>query len=161
MIEYKIKEGTEDTIIKTGDVVEFNINDIDTDMAYLEKNKKEIVAQIGVQKATKENVAGTHPHIADMSNEDLTAAYLYRQATGYITVAEEKLAEINKQLEDYAAEKVEITKQTGLQPSIFMNENETKPAEEVTPEVTHETTPAPEATPEVAPEATPEVTPEA
>ena len=35
MIEYKIKEGTDDIIVKTGDVVEFNINDIDKDIAYL------------------------------------------------------------------------------------------------------------------------------
>ena len=81
-----------------------------------------------------------------MSNEDLTAAYLYRGATGYISEANKKLAEINQQLEDYAAEKVEIIKQTGLTPSNIMNENETKPVEEVV-------APAPETTPEVEPTA--------
>jgi hypothetical protein len=117
MIEYKIKEGSEElsakekVIVKTGDEVEFTLNDIETDVTYLEKNKKEITAQIGISNATMENVKGTHPHIAEMSKEDLTAAYLFREALGFVTAGEEKLAEIEKQLADYAKEKAEIETQ--------------------------------------------------
>lgn len=127
MIEYKIKpvvvaEGEEAkpvdpkdvVIIKTGDEVEFTVGAIDRDIQYLEKSKKELVAEIGIKKATVENVTRTHPHVAAMTPEDLTAAYLLREATGFLNVGEPKLEEINKQLSDYADDKAEIEKQTGI-----------------------------------------------
>jgi hypothetical protein len=131
MITYKIKEGTEDVIIKSGQDIEFPFSDIDKDTEYLKKVKKEIEGNIGIQTATMKNVERSHPHVANMTKEDLTAAYLYRQATGYLSEAEKKLAEINKQLEDYADEKVEIINQTSIK-SPFMNTEETPvvPAEE-------------------------------
>ena len=58
-----------------------------------------------------ENVKGTHSHVAEMTKEDLTAAYLYREALGVVTAGGEKLAEIEKQLTDYAIEKAEVEKQ--------------------------------------------------
>ena len=118
MIEYKVKEvDGEKIIVKTGDKVEFSFRQIDMDIAYLEKNLKEIEGKLGIEKATMANVARTHPHIAEMSQEDLTAAYLYRGASGFVSVADEKIAEIKKQLDDYATEKEEIIKQTGINPN--------------------------------------------
>jgi hypothetical protein len=118
MITYSIKEQAPDAldikIVKTGGEVEFTLGQIETDITYLNKAKKELSGEIGVKKATITNVTSTHPHIAEMSNEDLTAAYIYREASGYLHVAEPKLAEIEKQLADYAAEKEEILKQTGI-----------------------------------------------
>jgi hypothetical protein len=115
---YKIKEenkNPEDAlIVQSGKEVEFTLGKIETDIAYLEKNKKEISSQLNVEKATIQNITRTHPHVAKMNQEDQTAAYLYRQATGYVNVAEEKLKAINLQLEDYAKDKAEILKQTGL-----------------------------------------------
>jgi hypothetical protein len=49
-----------------------------------------------------------------MTPEDLVAAYLYKQSAGYVTIATEKLAEIEKQLAEYDTEKAEILKQTGI-----------------------------------------------
>lgn len=120
MIEYKVKENQEGVdpleqiIVKSGDTVEFSIGEIDVHEAYLKKAKKETDGQIGIQKATIENITRTHPHIVAMSQEDLTAAYLLREATGYLNIAEPKLIDIERQLVDYAAEKVEILKQTGI-----------------------------------------------
>ena len=90
MIKYKVKKGDENkepcdkTIIKTGSEIEFTLQNIESDITYLLKNKKEMIAQLGIEEATKKNIEGTHPHVAAMSQEDLTAAYLYRQSTGYI-----------------------------------------------------------------------------
>lgn len=117
-IEYKIKEialePLQTLIVKTGGEVEFTLGKMEDDVLYLEKAKKEVVAQVSINKATMENVARTHPHIAAMTREDLTAAFLYREAMGVVTMGTEKLEEIQKQLDDYSAEKVEIIKQTGI-----------------------------------------------
>lgn len=129
MIEYKIKEGDQSVnpldvvIVKTGGTVEFTVGKINADVEYLQKSKKEIESQIGINKATMENVKKTHPHIAEMSNEDLTAAYLYREAMGVVTAGTEKVAEIDAQLEDYKNVKAEISKQTGL---VIEQKNEEK-----------------------------------
>jgi hypothetical protein len=123
--KYRVKEGdeslpaNEQTIIKNFESeVEFNFGNVQTDIAYLEKSKKQMVAEIGIKKAILKNIDGTHPHIGKMSQEDLTAAYLYREATGFLNMAEPKIEEIDKQLKDYADEKVEIEKQTGLKEEI-------------------------------------------
>lgn len=118
MISYSIKEQAPNVkdikIVKTGGEIEFTIGNIEADVAYLQKAKKEFEGKMGVEKATMENVARTHPHIAAMTPEDLVAAYLYKQSAGYVTIATEKLAEIEKQLAEYDTEKAEILKQTGI-----------------------------------------------
>lgn len=119
MIEYKVTESKENpldsVIVKTGGEVTFTLANVENDIAYLNKAKKEIVAQSAIQEATKANVTRTHPHVAQMTQEDLTAAHIYRDATGYLTIAKEKLDEIEKHLTNYETEKIEILKQTGLQ----------------------------------------------
>src|ERR1035437_3297485 len=118
MIEYKVKEtaiDAKDSLIeKTGGTVEFTINNIDSDVIYLEKSKKELVAQSALEEAKKSNVLRTHPHIEQMSEEDRVACYLYQQSYAFTKVAVGKIAEIEKQLADYAEEKAEILKQTGI-----------------------------------------------
>ena len=118
MITYKIKENALDPldslIEKSGGTVEFSVRKVNDDIVYLEKAKKEVTGLLGINKATMENVKRTHPHIAEMTPQDLTAAYLYREAMGVVTIGEEKLDQIEKQLKDYADEKVEIEKQTGI-----------------------------------------------
>lgn len=117
-IKYTIKETALDQndslIVKTGGEVEFSMRNINNDVVYLEKSRKELVAQIGLEEAKKVNVLGTHPHIEQMSEEDRVACYLYQQAFAFCKVAKGKLEEIEKQLKDYADEKAEIIKQTNL-----------------------------------------------
>ena len=118
-ITYKIKERAldpKDSLIeKTGGTVEFSMNQIDKDVAYLNKALKELTAEIGVKEATKVNVERTHPHVANMTQEDLTAAYIFREATGFLHLAEQKKKQIEDQLKEYADEKAEIIKQTGIE----------------------------------------------
>jgi hypothetical protein len=118
MITYKVKEVALDPldslIEKSGGTVEFTVRKINDDIVYLNKAQKEVDGQVRISKATMENVKRTHPHIAEMKPEDLTAAYLYREALGVVTAGEEKLKQIEAQLKDYAEVKVEIEKQTEL-----------------------------------------------
>lgn len=101
-------------IVKEGGSVEFTLQKIDDDRAYLTKARKEVSGQTGISKATMENIKRTHPHITAMSTRDLTAAYLYREALGVVTSGEAKIAQIDKAFADYDVEKVEILKQTGI-----------------------------------------------
>jgi hypothetical protein len=121
-VTYKIKEGdgnkdvSAKVIVKEyQDSAEFTLADMEMGIAYLTKTKKEIEAELGVKKATMANVEGTHPHVAQMTNEDLTAAYLYREASGFNSMAEEKLKEIEAQLARYEEEKSQILKDTGVE----------------------------------------------
>lgn len=118
MITYTIKTSAENpadsVILKTGGEVEFTMNNIDADIAYLEKTKKELTAQMGLEDAKMKNVLRTHPHIEQVSEEDRVATYLYQQSFAFTKVAKSKLELIEKQLKEYADEKVEIIKQTGL-----------------------------------------------
>lgn len=117
--KYKIKsenKNAEETIIeKHGQVLEFTPAVLKANLDYAFKQKKEIQAQWGVNEATKDNIKRTHPHIAKMTEEDLTAAYLYRQAMGSATQCEDKLLELDNAIrEDYQA-LIDSCEQTGLE----------------------------------------------
>lgn len=104
--KYKLKEANvvkEETIIsKLGITVEFTPASIMASLDHAYKQKKELQAQWGVNTATMQNVKNTHPHIAEMSEEDLTAAYLYRQAMGSANECQDKLLELDEAIkEDY------------------------------------------------------------
>ncbi len=118
MITYKVKEialePKDSLIVKVGGEVEFSIRAVDNDIIYLEKQKKELVAQMGIEEAKKINILGTHPHIENMSEEDRIACYLYQQSFAFCKVGAGKLEEIENQLKEYASEKAEIEKQTGI-----------------------------------------------
>lgn len=113
--KYKIKKKADDinesVISKSGVIVDFTINDIHRDVAYLEKNKKELEAQIRLEEAKMKNIIGTHPHIEKVSEEDRVATYLYHQSFAFSKVGKKKLEEIESQLEDYKDELEEIKKQ--------------------------------------------------
>jgi patatin-like phospholipase/acyl hydrolase len=144
MPTYKIIEialDPKDSLIeKSGITVTFSLHNIEADVAYLNKALKEIEGKLGIESATMANVERTHPHIAAMTPEDLVAAFLYKQSSGFVTIAKEKIAEINKQINDYKMETEEIKAQTGIT-------EDTQPVSEVAPETVTETAPA-----EVAPE---------
>jgi hypothetical protein len=118
MITYTVKtkaeNPSESVILKTGGEVEFTMNNIEADIAYLEKTKKELTAQMSLEDAKMKNVLRTHPHIEQVSEEDRVATYLYQQSFAFTKVAKSKLEQIENQLKEYADEKVEIIKQTGL-----------------------------------------------
>ena len=126
MIEYKVTENPEVTelmdkeIVKTGGEVKFTLRQIENDKIYLNKKKTEIEAECRIREATKSNITRTHPHIEKMTEEDLTAAYLYREATGFLSESAKNLKNIQKGLDEYAEDIIEIEKQTGLKVEVIV-----------------------------------------
>lgn len=118
MITYKIKERALDPldslITKTGADIEFSLRAVENDIAYLQKNKREMISQMALEEAKMKNVVRTHPHIEKMTEEDRIACYIYQQAYAFCKVAENKIKQIDEQVRDYEAEKEEIKNQTGL-----------------------------------------------
>lgn len=119
--EYKIIENNDDpdlaVVEKSGISVKFTVKEIKENLAYARKQQREIQQTCKVAEATKINIKGTHPHIAEMSEEDLVAAYLYRQAIGTVTQALEKLAEIDEVIKQDEQSLKELIEQTGLEVS--------------------------------------------
>lgn len=113
------------TIEKTGGKVEFTLADIRASLVGAKKKITEFENMWKVAEATKENIKRTHPHIAKMSEEDLVAAYLYRQAIGTATTASQGLADWQEAVDEDEKALEDILEQTGLQiPQII--EEETK-----------------------------------
>lgn len=125
-MEYKIKninldlespEGMDfpdikDRVIeKRGEVLEFTMNDIELNYKNLLKTKKELEAKKQYENAKKENIEHHHPFVLDMSAEDLFTAWMYKEASGWVTLCEDKLKDIEEQLEKDQIEIDEIRKQ--------------------------------------------------
>lgn len=113
------------TIEKSGGTVEFTLADIKSSLDIAHKKCVELEGTWKVAEATKENIKRTHPHIAQMSDEDLTAAYLYRQAIGTANEASRQLAEYREAIEEDEQALKDIVEQTGLQiPQVINQEGE-------------------------------------
>lgn len=116
--KYKVVEENEDpmkaTIEKTGGKVRFNLHELKESIKFGRKTCTELEGTWKVAEATKENIKRTHPHIAEMGEEDLVAAYLFRQAIGTANEAQRKLADMREALEEDEEAVEEILKQTKL-----------------------------------------------
>lgn len=98
-------------IEKRGGVDEFTINDIELNTKNLLNTKKELEAKKNYENVKKENIESHHPFVLEMSAQDLFTAWMYKEASGWVKICDEKLAEIEKQLETDALELAEIKKQ--------------------------------------------------
>lgn len=120
-MDYKyrvVKPSEEDTLLtvieKSGGTVEFTLADLRASIAHGRKKVTELQSQWKVAEATKENIKRTHPHVAEMSLEDLTAAYMYRQAIGTANESSKQLADWQEAVDEDESAVDEILKQTGL-----------------------------------------------
>lgn len=98
-------------IEKYGGVDEFTINDIELNTKNLLNTKKELEAKKKYENVKKENIEQHHPFVLEMSEQDLFTAWMYKEASGWVKLCDEKLVEIEKQLEADAIEIAEIKKQ--------------------------------------------------
>lgn len=116
---YKIKKNAkkiEDIKIEVSGITnEFTLKEIKANEDYLTKQKKEIEGMVKVQRAKMVNITRNHPSVARFTPEQLTGAYLYKEASAFVSEAESKLKEINKQLREYKKDRDEIKKQIGLE----------------------------------------------
>jgi hypothetical protein len=101
-------------IVKENITAEFDMRKIDSDISYLEKNRKEIEGQVTIAEAKKQNVLNNYPWVKKMSQHDQIAVYLYYESDAVVREGLKKLEEVKEQLNEYDQEKKEIVKQTGL-----------------------------------------------
>lgn len=115
-------------IVKTGHEIEFTLEDMEANEAYLEKQKREIEPVIAHRKAVMQNVSENHPIVTEITAEQRHAVHMYREAEVELEKYEDVLKEVNRVLEKSHAEKEEIKKQLNI-------ESELKTVEEIIPDI--------------------------
>ena len=114
MITYTKKDGEEGVIIKVGHSVEFNIGDVRPHIEKMEKLKKELTAQVELEKAKQANIEAHHEVVKTLEGEQKAAIAIHYTSDSIIAQAESKLKEIEALLAEYAKELKEIEEQTGI-----------------------------------------------
>lgn len=116
-MQYKILEPKVDMevrdakIEKLGVVVTFTFNEIEREEAALNKVLKEIRGKSDYEAAKMKNIEEHHPFVLNLSEEEMFTAHMYQDCKAIVVVSAPKIAEIEKQLQEYADEKAEIIKQ--------------------------------------------------
>ena len=130
---YKIKDTgvteTVDTaeqlkIVKSGISAEFTLKEVKEHMKYLDRVSKELQGKRLVEDAKATNVLMYNSFIKDLTEEQLHAAHMYFTSMAFCKDAEDKVKEIEDQIEAYTAEVAEIYKQTGITPNNEENTTE-------------------------------------
>lgn len=114
------------TIEKRGDVVTFTYADIEEQERLLGKALKEITAKRDLEAAKLLNIESYHPFVKNLSEEELFTAHMYQESKAITIVAQPKIDQIQKQLDEYAAEKAVIRQQL---PVLAEVADESKPVE--------------------------------
>jgi len=126
MIEYKLKPieiVTDDittmelpsaekrVIVKSGDVVEFTMEQLDENTKLLERYEIEMTAKIENCAAKLENIEHYHEWIKKMKEDRIFTCWLYWESKKAIKELEPKLEEVKNQIVLDKAEREEIIKQ--------------------------------------------------
>lgn len=98
-------------IEKRGDVVEFSMNDIDNHINLLTKARKEHAGMVEHEDAIVNNIEHFHKFVKKLTDEQLLTAWMYKESKEKSKIHNNKIKEIDEQLEEYAKEKSEIIKQ--------------------------------------------------
>jgi adenylosuccinate synthase len=106
-----VPEPKDRVIEKRGHVITFTLNEVEANTKDLLQKKKEIEAKKGIEDAKMENISSFHTFVTEMSEEDLFTAWMYQEAKGMSKMCQDKLDQINTQLENDAKEVAEIKKQ--------------------------------------------------
>ncbi len=114
-LKYRIKESNKnpkDAVIeKTGHTISFTLNQIEANTLAMEKIVTEIKAKMDYENARKSNIETHHPYVMDFTDEQLYTIHMYQEAKSMVKMAEDKLAEFEKQKESDALEVEAIYKQ--------------------------------------------------
>jgi seryl-tRNA synthetase len=87
-------------IEKHGGVTKFTLSDLTSNIEAIEKLKIEVDAKIKHEEAVIENIKHFHPHIVEMSEQDLLTAWMYKESTGNHKMYSEKMEEVNSALNE-------------------------------------------------------------
>lgn len=98
-------------IEKRGDVVEFSMNDIDNHINLLTKARKEHAGMVEHEDAIINNIEHFHKFIKKLTDEQLLTAWMYKESKEKSKIHNNKIKEIDEQLDQYEKEKAEIVKQ--------------------------------------------------
>ena len=82
-------------IEKGGITAEFTLAEVEAMQERNKTSKKEIEAQIMLEKAKMTNIEAHHPFVKDLDGVRLTAAALYKEAKTYVEKAEPMLVSLN------------------------------------------------------------------
>ena len=120
MYKYSIKEPNEDknlaVILKENVTVEFTLNDMESSRKRAEKVLEEMIALKGLREAEAKNIENNHPTVVEeFEKKDLLfraqTLALYADKKQNIVELTEKIAEIEKAIEEHDEEVEEIKKQ--------------------------------------------------
>lgn len=95
-------------IEKHGGVTEFTFADLTSNIEAIQKLKTEVDAKIKHEEAVIENIKHFHPHITEMSEQDLLTAWMYKESTGNHKMYSEKMGKVNSALDEDKAQLKEI-----------------------------------------------------
>ena len=82
-------------------VSEFSLQEVEDHKQDLLKAEKELDGQERVCKATLENIDRNHPHIKEMTEEEMHHVWMYKENLDVQKKAADKLALVREQLEQY------------------------------------------------------------
>lgn len=109
--ELQIPDANDRVIVKSGDVVEFTMRELEDNIAKLRKFELDVQAKIDNDKAKIENIEHFNPWLKKMTEEKKHACYLYFISFLALKEFEPKLKEVKDQLALDIAEREEIIKQ--------------------------------------------------
>lgn len=95
-------------IEKHGGVTEFTFADLASNIEAITKLKVEVDAKIKHEEAVMENIKHFHPHIAEMSEQDLLTAWMYKESIGNHKMYSEKMEKVNHALDEDKSQLKEI-----------------------------------------------------
>lgn len=106
----------EDRVIeKHGDVITFTYSEVKANLAKLQKYVTEMTAQIKHADSVLENIKSYHPHIAEMSDQDLLTAWMYKESLGEkqkytdkLVIVEEAIAADTKMISEIVEQLPEL-----------------------------------------------------
>lgn len=133
--QYKIKKKSnnpaEVLFEKSGFTQELTLGDLDYNISYNQKSRKEVEAQVNLEKAKIKNVLETNPEVEKMSKKHRIAAYIYERSNSIIEVGEQKLKQLDEAIQADKREMADISKQTGIVLIKINDVVQTKPLNEI------------------------------
>lgn len=116
--DFKIKKSNKEykkSIIERHNLTnEFTLEDIETHEVELDKNERELVAQIRVTNAVLANVERNHPVISKMSDESLSVASYLFEARQTLQKSEAQLKAVKATKKKYKEVKDVVMKKFGF-----------------------------------------------
>jgi disulfide oxidoreductase YuzD len=123
-IAKKHKDFKKAVILRGNLTNEFTLEDVEIHQRQLDKNERELIAQIKLTTAVVENVERNHEFVAAMSDEQLNVAAYLAENRNLLSEAKKKLKEVEKTKKNYEAVTAAIYEKFGFVESNII-ENET------------------------------------